>query len=142
MVRGVIAVVAPVSLARHIYPIQYDAQNSGAHVLKTGLSPVLVDLMDRGFVSAIATNGAGLYEFTERAASFVREARIGTGLLTLFVRHTSCSLIIQENADPDVRRDLEAFFRRIVPNADDPSMGYIVHRSEGPDDMPAHIRSA
>ena len=58
------------------------------------------------------------------------------------MRHTSCSLIIQENADPDVRRDLEAFFRRLVPPADDPSMDYLVHRLEGPDDMPAHIKAA
>lgn len=65
-----------------------------------------------------------------------------TGLLTAFVRHTSCSLVIQENADPDVKRDLEAFFRRLVPPADDPSMDYLVHRLEGPDDMPAHIKSA
>ena len=58
------------------------------------------------------------------------------------MRHTSCSLLIQENADPDVRRDLDAFFRRLVPSADDPSMNYLVHRSEGPDDMPAHIKAA
>lgn len=64
------------------------------------------------------------------------------GLLTLFVRHTSCSLLIQENADPDVRRDLDAFFRRLAPPADDPSMHYLVHRLEGPDDMPAHIKAA
>jgi secondary thiamine-phosphate synthase enzyme len=89
----------------------------------------------------IATRGAGLYEFTDRAADFVREASVETGLLTLFVRHTSCSLIIQENADPDVRRDLDAFFRRLVPPADDPAMGYLVHRLEGPDDMPAHIKA-
>ena len=69
----------------------------------------------------ISTSGAGLYEFTDRAAQFVRQARAATGVLTLFVRHTSCSLLIQENADPDVRRDLEAFFRRLVPPADDPS---------------------
>jgi secondary thiamine-phosphate synthase enzyme len=93
-------------------------------------------------VLTIATRGAGLYEFTERAAAFVREAGVETGLLTLFVRHTSCSLLIQENADPDVRRDLEAFFRRLVPPADDPTMGYLVHRLEGPDDMPAHIKAA
>jgi secondary thiamine-phosphate synthase enzyme len=93
-------------------------------------------------IITIATKGAGLYEFTDRAASFVREARIASGLLTVFVRHTSCSLLIQENADTDVRRDLEAFFRRLVPAADDPSMSYLVHRTEGPDDMPAHIKAA
>src|SRR5262245_42969451 len=93
-------------------------------------------------ILTLETGGAGLYEFTDRAAAFVREASVETGLLTLFVRHTSCSLLIQENADRDVRRDLEAFFRRLVPPADDPSMGYLVHRTEGPDDMPAHIKSA
>lgn len=90
----------------------------------------------------VETRGQGLYEFTDRATGFVREAGGREGLLTAFVRHTSCSLLVQENADPDVRRDLDAFFRRLVPPADDPSMAWIVHRSEGPDDMPAHIRSA
>jgi secondary thiamine-phosphate synthase enzyme len=90
----------------------------------------------------IATSGQGLYEFTHEATSFVRDSGVATGLLTVFVRHTSCSLLIQENADPDVRRDLDAFFARLVPRADDPAMGYLVHRIEGPDDMPAHIKSA
>jgi len=88
----------------------------------------------------IETKGQGLYEFTREAAAVV--AGQGDGLLTLFCQHTSCSLIIQENADPDVQRDLQAFFRRLVPPADDPSMGYLVHRTEGPDDMPAHIKAA
>ncbi|MCV9935759.1 secondary thiamine-phosphate synthase enzyme YjbQ [Boseaceae bacterium BT-24-1] len=91
---------------------------------------------------AIETRGAGLYEFTDAVARFVREAAVDLGLLTLFVRHTSCSLLIQENADPDVRRDLAAFFARLVPPADDPSMAYLTHRAEGPDDMPAHIKAA
>lgn len=91
---------------------------------------------------AISTAGQGLYEFTDRARDFVRAANIDTGLLTLFVRHTSCSLLVQENADPDVRRDLDAVFRRLIPPADDPSMDYLVHRLEGPDDMPAHIKAA
>ena len=90
----------------------------------------------------IETRGQGLYEITDRAAAFVREAEMDVGLLTAFVRHTSASLLVQENADPDVRRDLDAFFRRLVPPADDPKMGYLVHRLEGPDDMPAHIKSA
>lgn len=90
----------------------------------------------------VATSGPGLYEFTDQAQQFVRKSGAETGLLTLFVRHTSCSLLIQENADPDVRRDLDAFFRRLVPPADDPSMDYLVHRLEGPDDMPAHIKAA
>lgn len=93
-------------------------------------------------VLRIETSGPGLYEFTGRAAAFVDEAGAGSGLLTLFVRHTSCSLLIQENADPDVRRDLDAFFRRLVPPADHPAMEWIAHRTEGPDDMPAHIRAA
>ncbi len=91
---------------------------------------------------AIATRGPGLYEFTREAEAFVAQAGIETGLLTVFVRHTSCSLLIQENADPDVRVDLEAFFRRLVPSADDPAMEYLVHRAEGPDDMPAHLKAA
>ncbi|HEV7260762.1 MAG TPA: secondary thiamine-phosphate synthase enzyme YjbQ [Bosea sp. (in: a-proteobacteria)] len=93
-------------------------------------------------VLSIETKGPGLYEFTARARAFVEQAGIGAGLLTLFVRHTSCSLLIQENADPDVRLDLDAFFRRLVPPADDPAMAYLVHRDEGPDDMPAHIKAA
>lgn len=90
----------------------------------------------------VSTNGARLYEFTDHARRFVRDAGVETGLLTAFVRHTSCSLLIQENADPDVRRDLDAFFERLVPPADDPAMDYLVHRDEGPDDMPAHIKAA
>jgi secondary thiamine-phosphate synthase enzyme len=90
----------------------------------------------------LQTKGQGLYEFTDRARAFVAAQASGPGLLTVFVRHTSCSLLVQENADPDVRRDLDAFFRRLVPPADDPSMGFIVHRSEGVDDMPAHIKAA
>ena len=90
----------------------------------------------------IPTSGQGLYEFTDRAEGFVAESAAGTGLLTVFVRHTSCSLLVQENADPDVQRDLQAFFRRLVPLADDPAMAYLVHRAEGPDDMPAHIKAA
>ncbi len=90
----------------------------------------------------LATAGPGLTEFTDEAHAFVRDAGMETGLLTVFVRHTSCSLVIQENADPDVRRDLDEFFRRLVPRSDDPSMRWIVHTTEGPDDMPAHIKAA
>ncbi|WP_281983930.1 secondary thiamine-phosphate synthase enzyme YjbQ [Thalassorhabdomicrobium marinisediminis] len=86
----------------------------------------------------IQTSGAGLYEFTRDVAEQVR----GTGVLTLFVRHTSCSLLIQENADPEVQTDLAAFFARLVPPADHPSMAYLRHTYEGPDDMPAHIKAA
>ena len=88
----------------------------------------------------IATEGPGLYEFTDRVCDFT--AGKGEGLLTLFVRHTSCSLAIQENADPEVRRDLTAFFHRLVPPSDDPAMSYLTHTYEGPDDMPAHIKAA
>ncbi len=90
----------------------------------------------------IRTRGQGLTEFTADAADFVRRTGLDEGLLTVFVRHTSCSLVIQENADPDVQADLKAFFARLVPPSDDLSMGWIRHRSEGPDDMPAHIKAA
>lgn len=93
-------------------------------------------------VITIATSGQGLYEFTGEAAEFVRRAGVSEGLLTVFVRHTSASLLIQENADPDVQRDLREFFRRLVPPTSDPSMHWVVHTQEGPDDMPAHIKAA
>ena len=90
----------------------------------------------------VRTRGPGLYDFTEDVQRFVRENGARTGLLTLFVQHTSCSLLVQENADPDARRDLEEFFRRIAPKSDDPSMRWVTHTTEGPDDMPAHLRAA
>ncbi len=90
----------------------------------------------------VSTRGPGLYEFTDDVREFVRSGGAGEGLLTLFVQHTSCSLLIQENADPDVRRDLQEYFRRAVPHSDDPSMRWITHRTEGPDDTPAHIKAA
>ncbi|MEM7241609.1 MAG: secondary thiamine-phosphate synthase enzyme YjbQ [Pseudomonadota bacterium] len=90
----------------------------------------------------ITTDGAGLYDFTDQVAAWVRTQSITNGLLTLFVRHTSCSLLIQENADPLVQVDLQAYFNRLVPPSDDPSMGYLRHTQEGPDDMPAHIKAA
>ncbi|PZX16068.1 secondary thiamine-phosphate synthase enzyme [Palleronia aestuarii] len=89
----------------------------------------------------VETTGPGLYEFTDHAAEWL-EGRASDGLLTLFVRHTSCSLLVQENADPDVQRDLLAWLDRLVPRADTPDMRYLRHRSEGPDDMPAHIKAA
>jgi secondary thiamine-phosphate synthase enzyme len=88
----------------------------------------------------IPTSGPGAYEFTGEVLRWLRGQ--GDGLVTLFVRHTSCSLLIQENADPDVQRDLAEFFRRLVPRGDDPSMRWLSHTLEGPDDMPAHIRAA
>ena len=86
----------------------------------------------------ISTQGPGLYEFTRDVKNWVQ----GTGLLTLFVQHTSASLLIQENADPEVQTDLQAFFHRLVPPSSDPSMSYLTHTYEGPDDMPAHIKAA
>ena len=86
----------------------------------------------------ISTNGPGLYELTEQ----IRIESDNDGLLHLFVRHTSCSLVIQENADPEVQTDLQAYFHRLVPPTTDPSMGYLTHTYEGPDDMPAHIKAA
>ncbi|RFP88825.1 YjbQ family protein [Rhodobacteraceae bacterium 63075] len=88
----------------------------------------------------ISTPGPGLYEFTRDVALWL--AGSNDGLLTLMVRHTSCSLLIQENADPDVQTDLAAFFHRLVPPSSDPSMSYLRHTLEGPDDMPAHIKAS
>ncbi|WP_275783762.1 secondary thiamine-phosphate synthase enzyme YjbQ [Pararhizobium gei] len=93
-------------------------------------------------ILTLSTRGAGLYEFTGEADAFLRTAGAGEGLLAVFVRHTSCSLVIQENADPDVRRDLDQFFKRLVPPSTDPSMRWVVHTDEGADDMPAHIKAA
>jgi secondary thiamine-phosphate synthase enzyme len=86
----------------------------------------------------IDTKGQGLYEFTQELRAFVTGADIATGLVTAYVRHTSCSLLIQENADADVQTDLNGFFRRLVPEG----MDWLVHTTEGPDDMPAHIKAA
>ena len=86
----------------------------------------------------IPTRGRGLYEFTGKVADWISQGRFGTGLVTLHLRHTSASLLIQENADPDVRRDLESFFARLVPDGDP----LFVHTAEGDDDMPAHVRTA
>ncbi len=87
---------------------------------------------------SISTGGKGLYEITGQIERWVSTLGISTGLLTVYLRHTSASLTIQENADPDVVHDLEAFFSRLVP--EDSSL--YRHTMEGPDDMPAHIRSA
>ena len=90
----------------------------------------------------INTSGTGLYEITAEVTRWLEGHALHDGLMTLFVRHTSCSLLIQENADPAVMDDLSAFFHRLVPPASDASMGYLRHTAEGPDDMPAHIKSA
>ena len=86
----------------------------------------------------IASQGPGLIEFTAAVRDFVARSGIETGLLTVFCRHTSCSLLVQENADPDVQVDLQEFFRRLVPQG----MDWVIHDAEGPDDMPAHIKAA
>ena len=89
----------------------------------------------------ISTHGQALYEFTGQVQNWVSNTGQHDGLLTLFIRHTSCSLLIQENADPDVQVDLRAYFQRLVPPSNDPSMNYLRHVMEGPDDMPAHIKA-
>jgi secondary thiamine-phosphate synthase enzyme len=86
----------------------------------------------------IRTRGKGLYPFTREVAAWVASTKAETGLLTLFIQHTSASLVIQENADPDVVLDLADFFERIAPESDPRYR----HDTEGPDDMPAHIRTA
>jgi secondary thiamine-phosphate synthase enzyme len=89
-------------------------------------------------VLEIDAQAPGLQEITGPVAAWIEAQEIETGLLTLFLRHTSASLLIQENADPDVRRDLEAFLKRLVPE----DARQYRHNAEGPDDMPAHIRTA
>ncbi len=86
----------------------------------------------------IRASRRGLKDITSQVVDLVGAAGISDGMCNLFVRHTSASLVIQENADPAVQADLEAFFRRLVPDGD----RIFRHRSEGPDDMPAHVRSA
>lgn len=87
---------------------------------------------------SLRPGGQGLHEITDAIAAWVAAQPLRTGLLTLFLRHTSASILIQENADPDVRRDLETFFKRLVPE----DTRLYRHTAEGPDDMPAHIRTA
>ena len=86
----------------------------------------------------ISTRGRGFYEFTDQVAALVGATKLQTGLVTLHLRHTSASLLIQENADPEVQRDFERFFARLVPDGD----SLFRHTSEGDDDMPAHVRTA
>ncbi|MEI6481728.1 MAG: secondary thiamine-phosphate synthase enzyme YjbQ [Candidatus Saccharibacteria bacterium] len=87
---------------------------------------------------SIATRGKGTYEITDRVHSIVRDSSIRTGSATVFVRHTSCSLVIFENADPSAREDLHKFFDHLVPE----NTPYFVHTCEGSDDMPSHLRMA
>ena len=86
----------------------------------------------------VRTRGRGLQEITDSVLEWLRRESATEGLMTLHLRHTSASLLIQENADPDVRRDLDAFFERLVPDGD----SLYVHTAEGEDDMPAHVRTA
>jgi secondary thiamine-phosphate synthase enzyme len=85
----------------------------------------------------VPTRGPGLYEFTDKAVDFVHQAKIADGLLTCFISHTSASLVIQENADPDVQKDLQDFFAHLAKSGP-----RFRHTTEGPDDMPSHIRAA
>jgi secondary thiamine-phosphate synthase enzyme len=87
---------------------------------------------------SVETQGQGLYEITSTVQSVIKDSQIEEGLCTLFVRHTSASLLIQENADPSAKRDLERWIARLVPEGDP----FYTHDAEGPDDMPAHIRAA
>lgn len=86
----------------------------------------------------IRTRGRGMHDFTEEAVDWLRRIQARDGLLTLFILHTSASLLVQENADPDVQADLERFFARLVKDGDH----VFVHDAEGPDDMPSHVRAA
>src|SRR5690349_21234118 len=87
---------------------------------------------------SVETRGQGLYDITPKVQSFVSDSSVAEGLCTVFVRHTSASLVIQENADPSAKRDLERWIARLVPEGDP----FYTHDTEGPDDMPAHIRAA
>jgi secondary thiamine-phosphate synthase enzyme len=95
-------------------------------------------LQQAGTTLTLDTRGRGLVEVTRPVSDWVASTGLRDGLLTVFVRHTSASLVIQENADPDVRGDLDRFFARLVPDGDP----LFRHRDEGPDDMPAHVRAA
>ncbi|MCB1228091.1 MAG: secondary thiamine-phosphate synthase enzyme YjbQ [Verrucomicrobiales bacterium] len=87
---------------------------------------------------SVRTRGKGTYEVTEACAAIVANSGVRTGVATVFVRHTSCSLVIFENADPSARTDLHAFFERLVPE----NLPYFIHTHEGADDMPSHLRMA
>src|ERR1700680_2327284 len=102
-----------------------------------GRSRILSFMRQALHTLTIAANGKGLVEITVPVKRWLAGQGIGTGLLTLYIRHTSASLLIQENADPDVQTDLKAFFEDIAPET-----RVYIHDTEGPDDMPAHIRAA
>ena len=94
--------------------------------------------MVRNTTLTVPTRGKGLYPFTRQVEDWLGKQGITNGLLTTFIQHTSCSLVIQENADPDVTLDLRDFFERLVPEENE----HFRHTTEGPDDMTSHIRSA
>ena len=85
---------------------------------------------------AVSTTGKGTYEITDKIEAIIQASKIENGIVTVFTQHTSCSLVVMENADPTARRDLEEFFDRLVPE----NAGYFEHDAEGADDMPSHIR--
>ena len=91
-----------------------------------------------GEIFSVKTHGKGTSEITREVAAIVSRSGIGNGTVTVFVRHTSASLVIMENADPSARRDLEMFFEKLVPE----NTPWFIHTQEGPDDMPSHIRMA
>lgn len=96
-------------------------------------------MLDQTLVTlTVATRGRAFYDITTDVQEVVRKSAVGTGLCTIHIKHTSASLLIQENADPDVQRDFEKFFARLVPDGD----RLFVHTAEGADDMPAHVRTA
>ena len=93
-------------------------------------------------VITLNTRGPACHDFTVQVRSWLADIDARDGLLTLMVRHTSCSLLIQENADPDVQADLLGWLNRIAPPADHSSMSWLRHTAEGPDDMPAHLKAS
>ena len=93
-------------------------------------------MIARTSIFTVSTRGKGTCEITDEVARLVRESGVQTGTATVFVQHTSASLVIYENADPSARTDLHAFFERLCPEDED----YFVHTAEGPDDMPSHLR--
>jgi secondary thiamine-phosphate synthase enzyme len=114
-----------------VHPEHVRGISSAAKVLTAMLSQTTTTL-------DFDTDGRGLLEITGAVAQWVERTGFQTGLLTLFIRHTSASLLVQENADPEVQADLDRFLARLVPDGD----LLFRHRDEGPDDMPAHVRSA
>jgi secondary thiamine-phosphate synthase enzyme len=90
----------------------------------------------------VSTDGPACHEITDALRDWLSETGVRDGVLTVMIQHTSASLLIQENADPEVQTDLLCWLSRLAPPADDPTMGWITHRYEGPDDMPAHLKAA